>query len=129
MFCRLQSSAPLFGMSLSIKILYFVAFNHRLQLLCWIYVFLFNLFLNWWRICFVNWQSVDSSALVFSKIHVQLKPVPSKCNVLLCRSALVPVGGCEAPLLKVATVSLSRSVDLSPFVVDRSFVIHWHACC
>ncbi|KAK2445472.1 mechanosensitive ion channel protein 2, chloroplastic [Trifolium repens] len=67
------------------------------------------------RLCFVAFNhprhslSMDSSALVFSRLHVQINPVASRCNVLLCRSALVPAGGCEAPLMKVATVSLSRS--------------------
>lgn len=54
---------------------------------------------------------LNSSALVFSRLHSQLKPVPSRCNILLCRSALVPAGGCEASLMKVATVSLSRSCN------------------
>ncbi|RHN70198.1 putative mechanosensitive ion channel MscS, LSM domain-containing protein [Medicago truncatula] len=69
------------------------------------------------RLCFVAFNHqrhglrVDSSALIFSRLHVQVKPVPSRCNVLLCQSALVPAGGCEAPLLKVATVSLARSCN------------------
>ncbi|GAU23675.1 hypothetical protein TSUD_304500, partial [Trifolium subterraneum] len=54
---------------------------------------------------------MDSSAHIFSRLHFQIKPVPSRCNVLFCRSALVPAGGCEAPLMKVATVSLSRSYN------------------
>ncbi|XP_045821492.1 mechanosensitive ion channel protein 3, chloroplastic-like [Trifolium pratense] len=69
------------------------------------------------RLCFVAFNHprhslrMDSSALIFSRLHVQIKPVPSRSNVLLCRSALVPAGGCEAPLMKVATVSLSRSYN------------------
>jgi hypothetical protein len=81
----------------------FIGYGYWIGFMCFS-----NLILNYWRIFFVNRQRMDSSALIFSRLHVQIKPVPSRCNVLLCRSALVPAGGCEAPLMKVATVSLSR---------------------
>ncbi|KAJ1424775.1 Mechanosensitive ion channel MscS [Sesbania bispinosa] len=61
-----------------------------------------------------------SSALLLSRLHGPLKPLPSRCNVLFCRSALTPAGGCEAPLVKVATVSLSRSynaISVRPIVL------------
>lgn len=102
---------------------WFVNFMERIR------VFLFNLFLNCWRIFLLNWQRTESSPRISSRLYSQIKHIPSSCNVLLCRSALVPAGGCEAPLIKVAAVSLSRSFYLSPFVVYGSFNFHWHACC
>ncbi|EXC16646.1 Mechanosensitive ion channel protein 3 [Morus notabilis] len=42
-------------------------------------------------------------------IRGPIGPVSSKCNVLLCRSVLVPGGGTEVPVLKSAAILLSRS--------------------
>ncbi|XP_028777710.1 mechanosensitive ion channel protein 2, chloroplastic isoform X2 [Neltuma alba] len=54
----------------------------------------------------------DSSALhLLSKVHAPLRPVPSRCNVLLCRSILIPGGGSWTPLTKSASVILKRSYD------------------
>ncbi|CAL5204595.1 unnamed protein product [Lathyrus oleraceus] len=69
------------------------------------------------RLCFVAFDRLchglrmESSPRISSRLYSQIKPIPSSCNALLCRSALVPAGGCEAPLIKVATVSLSRSFN------------------
>lgn len=127
MFCYHQSLATWFGMAFQVLKFQFI------PLVGWIYMFVslllivtfvllhaygscieFMFFillyiLNWWGTFFVNRQRQDSSAL-FSRLHAPFKPVSSRCNVLLCRSALIPAGGCEAPLMKVATVSLSRSL-------------------
>ncbi|KAK4276888.1 hypothetical protein QN277_014986 [Acacia crassicarpa] len=54
----------------------------------------------------------DSSALhLLSKVHAPLRPVPTRCNVLLCRSILLPNGGSWTPLTKSASVILKRSYD------------------
>ncbi|KAL9359403.1 hypothetical protein Peur_047526 [Populus x canadensis] len=38
-------------------------------------------------------------------------PVPSRCNVFLCRSVLTPGGGNEIPVLKSAAMAFTRSYD------------------
>lgn len=38
-------------------------------------------------------------------------PVPSRCNVFLCRSVLTPGGGNEIPVLKSAALAFTRSYD------------------
>lgn len=48
---------------------------------------------------------------LLSSVHGPICPVSSRCNVFLCRSVLVPGGGNEIPLLKSATVVLTRSYD------------------
>ncbi|XP_054798236.1 mechanosensitive ion channel protein 2, chloroplastic-like isoform X1 [Prosopis cineraria] len=54
----------------------------------------------------------DSLALhLLSKVHAPLRPVPTRCNVLLCRSILTPGGGSWTPLLKSASVIFKRSYD------------------
>ncbi|XP_027353856.1 mechanosensitive ion channel protein 3, chloroplastic-like isoform X2 [Abrus precatorius] len=68
------------------------------------------------RVCFVAINLLphglkrDSSALL-SRLHSPHRPLPSRCNALPCRCSLIPAGGCELPLVKVATVSLSRSYN------------------
>ncbi|KAK7353005.1 hypothetical protein VNO80_18437 [Phaseolus coccineus] len=54
----------------------------------------------------------DSSALhLFSRLHAPIRHVPSKCNVFICRSGLIPGGGSGTPLIKSAGVILTRSYD------------------
>ncbi|KAK7311685.1 hypothetical protein RJT34_09975 [Clitoria ternatea] len=54
----------------------------------------------------------DSSALhLLSRGHAPLRHVPSRCNVFICRSVLVPGGGSGTPLMKSAAVILTRSYD------------------
>ncbi|KAE9603833.1 putative mechanosensitive ion channel MscS, LSM domain-containing protein [Lupinus albus] len=68
------------------------------------------------RLCFVTFNHLrhslrkHSSALL-SRVNTPLRPVPSRCDVLLCRASLVPAGGCEAPLLKLVTISLTRAYN------------------
>ncbi|XP_020212121.1 mechanosensitive ion channel protein 3, chloroplastic isoform X1 [Cajanus cajan] len=69
------------------------------------------------RLCFVaisfspRGLRQDTSALL-SRLHVPLRHVSLRCNALPCRCSLMPpAGGCEAPLVKVAAVSLSRSYN------------------
>ncbi|XP_019415043.1 PREDICTED: mechanosensitive ion channel protein 2, chloroplastic-like isoform X3 [Lupinus angustifolius] len=69
------------------------------------------------RLCFVTINPLQhglrkhSSALLLSRVNAPLRPVPSRCGVLLCQAALVPAGGCEAPLLKLVSISLTRSYN------------------
>ncbi|CAL0305599.1 unnamed protein product [Lupinus luteus] len=69
------------------------------------------------RLCFVTINPLrhglrkHSSAFLLSRVNAPLRPVPSRCDVLLCRAALVPAGGCEAPLLKLVTISLTRAYN------------------
>ncbi|XP_050251184.1 mechanosensitive ion channel protein 3, chloroplastic-like isoform X1 [Quercus robur] len=49
---------------------------------------------------------------LLSSVRGPICPVSSRCNVFLCRSVLVPGGGNEIPLLKSATVVLTRSYDV-----------------
>ena len=37
-----------------------------------------------------------------------IAPVSSRCNVLFCRSVLVPGGGNEVPIMKSAAIVLTR---------------------
>lgn len=68
------------------------------------------------RLCFVAISLLphglrqDSSAL-HSRLRTPLRPVPLRCNALPWRCSLMPAGGCETPLVKVAAVSLSRSYN------------------
>ncbi|CAJ1974018.1 unnamed protein product [Sphenostylis stenocarpa] len=63
----------------------------------------------------------DSSTL-FSSVRAPLGPIASKCNTLLWRCSLMPAGGCEAPLVKMAVVSLSRSYNA---IAGKSSVIQF----
>ncbi|KAL3592231.1 hypothetical protein D5086_010871 [Populus alba] len=45
-------------------------------------------------------------------IHRSLSPVPSRCNVFLCRSVLTPGEGNGIPVLKSAAMALTRSYDV-----------------
>ncbi|XP_075648974.1 mechanosensitive ion channel protein 3, chloroplastic isoform X2 [Castanea sativa] len=49
---------------------------------------------------------------LLSNVRGPICPVSSRCNVFFCRSVLVPGGGNEIPLLKSATVVLTRSYDV-----------------
>ncbi|KAK7845745.1 mechanosensitive ion channel protein 3 [Quercus suber] len=49
---------------------------------------------------------------LLSSVRGPICPVSPRCNVFLCRSVLVPGGGNEIPLLKSATVVLTRSYDV-----------------
>ncbi|KAJ7958919.1 mechanosensitive ion channel protein 2, chloroplastic-like [Quillaja saponaria] len=64
----------------------------------------------------------DSSALhLLSSVHAPARPVPSRCNVFLCRSVLLPGGGSGTPLMKSTTVVFTRSYDAlrgSPVVLQ-----------
>ncbi|RDX89895.1 Mechanosensitive ion channel protein 3, chloroplastic, partial [Mucuna pruriens] len=54
----------------------------------------------------------DSSALhLLSRLPAPIRHVPSRCNVFICRSVLVPGGGSGTPLVKSASVILTRSYD------------------
>ncbi|KAK7351231.1 hypothetical protein VNO77_10527 [Canavalia gladiata] len=54
----------------------------------------------------------DSSTLHhISRVHAPIKYVPSRCNVFICRSVLIPGGGSGTPLMKSASVILARSYD------------------
>ncbi|KAL2339997.1 hypothetical protein Fmac_007937 [Flemingia macrophylla] len=54
----------------------------------------------------------DSSALhLLSRLHAPIRHVPSRCNVFICRSVLIPGGGSETPLVKSASVILTRSYN------------------
>ncbi|KAJ6335424.1 hypothetical protein OIU78_012120 [Salix suchowensis] len=46
-----------------------------------------------------------------NSIRGPLSPVPSRCNVFLCRSVLTPGGGNEIPVLKSAALAFTRSYD------------------
>lgn len=46
---------------------------------------------------------------LLGSIRGPIGPVSSRCNVLFCRSVLVPSGGTEVPVLKSAALFLSRS--------------------
>ncbi|KAF3447244.1 hypothetical protein FNV43_RR12424 [Rhamnella rubrinervis] len=46
---------------------------------------------------------------ILSCIRGPVGPISSRCNVLLCRSVLVPGGGNEIPVMKSAAVVLERS--------------------
>ncbi|KAF5462005.1 hypothetical protein F2P56_018051 [Juglans regia] len=48
---------------------------------------------------------------LLSCVRGPIFPVSSGCNILLCRSVIVPGGGNEIPLLKSAAVVLKRSYD------------------
>ncbi|KAL5145251.1 Mechanosensitive ion channel protein 2, chloroplastic [Glycine soja] len=54
----------------------------------------------------------DSSAFhLLSRLHAPIRHVPSRCNVFICRSVLIPGGGSGTPLMKSASVILTRSYD------------------
>ncbi|KAH1253214.1 hypothetical protein GLYMA_04G094300v4 [Glycine max] len=54
----------------------------------------------------------DSSALhLLSRPHAPIRHVPSRCNVFICQSVLIPGGGSGTPLMKSASVILTRSYD------------------
>ncbi|WVZ21564.1 hypothetical protein V8G54_008886 [Vigna mungo] len=54
----------------------------------------------------------DTSALhLLSRLHAPIRHLPSKCNVFICRSVLMPGGGSGTPLMKSAGVILTRSYD------------------
>ncbi|KAK7311686.1 hypothetical protein RJT34_09976 [Clitoria ternatea] len=68
------------------------------------------------RLCFVAINLLphglrQDSSVFISRLHVPLRPVPSRCKIFSCRCSLIPAGGCEAPLVKVATITLSRSYN------------------
>ncbi|KAK7282890.1 hypothetical protein RIF29_11995 [Crotalaria pallida] len=67
------------------------------------------------RLCFVTINhlshGLEDSSAPFSRVYAPLRLVPSRSRVLLCRSALIPAGGCEAPLIKLAAISLTRSYN------------------
>ncbi|KAG6644442.1 hypothetical protein I3843_08G056200 [Carya illinoinensis] len=48
---------------------------------------------------------------LLSSVRGPIFPVSSRCNILVCHSAIVPGGGNEIPLLKFAAVVLKRSYD------------------
>lgn len=47
---------------------------------------------------------------ILSCIRGPVGPISSRCNVLLCRSVLVPGGGNEIPVMKSAAVVLERYI-------------------
>ncbi|XP_020212306.1 mechanosensitive ion channel protein 3, chloroplastic isoform X1 [Cajanus cajan] len=54
----------------------------------------------------------DSSALhLLRRLHAPIRHVPSRCNVFICRSVLIPGGGSGTPLMKSASVILTRSYN------------------
>ncbi|XP_027354030.1 mechanosensitive ion channel protein 3, chloroplastic-like isoform X2 [Abrus precatorius] len=54
----------------------------------------------------------DSSTLhLLRRLHAPIRHVPSRCNVFICRSVLIPGGGSGTPLMKSASVMLTRSYD------------------
>lgn len=54
-------------------------------------------------------QRQDAWSLhLLGSIRGPIGPVSSKCNVLLCRSVLVPGGGTDVPVLKSAAILLLR---------------------
>lgn len=64
------------------------------------------------------WQRRDSSALhLLSKVHAPLRPLPTRCNLLLCRAILTPGGGSWTPLTKSASVFLKRSALSFPLLL------------
>ncbi|XP_024976873.1 mechanosensitive ion channel protein 2, chloroplastic-like isoform X1 [Cynara cardunculus var. scolymus] len=44
-------------------------------------------------------------------IRESIKPVPSRCNILVCRSLFTPNGGNQIPILKTAATVLTRSYE------------------
>ncbi|KAJ1424772.1 putative mechanosensitive ion channel protein 2, chloroplastic-like [Sesbania bispinosa] len=46
-----------------------------------------------------------------SRVHAPVRHVPSRCNVFVCRSVMIPGGGSGTPLIKSASVFLTRSCD------------------
>ncbi|PON91617.1 Mechanosensitive ion channel [Trema orientale] len=58
---------------------------------------------------------------LLGSIRGPIGPVSSRCNVLLCRSVLVPGGGNEVPIMKSAAIFLARSyvaIRGSPLVLQ-----------
>ncbi|KAM7259171.1 hypothetical protein ACFE04_014912 [Oxalis oulophora] len=53
-------------------------------------------------------------------VNGPISPIRSRCNLFVCRSVLMPGGGNGIPVLKSATVVLTRSYD----VLCRSPVLH-----
>ncbi|KAE9603832.1 putative mechanosensitive ion channel MscS, LSM domain-containing protein [Lupinus albus] len=54
----------------------------------------------------------DSSALhLLSRVPTPIRHVPSRCNVFVCRSVLIPGGWSGTPVLQSASVFLTRSYD------------------
>ncbi|KAE9609085.1 hypothetical protein Lal_00020345 [Lupinus albus] len=59
----------------------------------------------------LNKQKQDSSALHLLSRVPPIRHVPSRYNIFICRSVLIPDGGSVTPLLKSSAVILTRSYD------------------
>ncbi|KAI3672534.1 hypothetical protein L6452_38624 [Arctium lappa] len=44
-------------------------------------------------------------------VRESIKPVPTRCNILVCRSVFTPNGGNQIPILKTAATVLTRSYE------------------
>ncbi|KAF8406092.1 hypothetical protein HHK36_008172 [Tetracentron sinense] len=58
---------------------------------------------------------------LLDSVHRPRRSVPSRCNVFMCRSCLIPVRGNEIPLMKNAAMALARSYNAlngSPLVLQ-----------
>ncbi|KAK7282892.1 hypothetical protein RIF29_11998 [Crotalaria pallida] len=54
----------------------------------------------------------NSSTLhLLSRVPAPIRHVPSRCNIFVCRSVLIPGGGSGTPLLNSAAVILTRSYE------------------
>ncbi|KAJ7965815.1 Mechanosensitive ion channel protein chloroplastic-like [Quillaja saponaria] len=62
----------------------------------------------------------SSSLHLLSRVHAPVRHVPSRCNVFFWRSVLQPGGGSGTPLMKSATVVLTRydALQGSPVVLQ-----------